>query len=96
MPRKSRNTWRPNRVQNLKDRNCSSTWPIKSRPLTGTREEAVEAEAEGVVEEEEEARVVRTRTFLTLFCVITECWYMLHQSTDSCSPLVHFMMIFFL
>lgn len=68
MPRKSRNTWRPNRVQNLKDKNCSSTWPIKSRPMTGTREEVVEAEAEGVVEEEEEARVVRTRTLNIVLC----------------------------
>lgn len=93
MPRKSRNTWRANRVQNLKDRNCSLTWPTKSRPMTGTREEVVEAEAEGVVEKEEEARVVRTLTLniVSFLNVGTGC---IHQ--HYCSPLFLYVMIFLL
>lgn len=63
IPRKSRNTWRPNRERSLKDRSCSLTWPTKSQLMTGTREEEEEAGAEEVeVEVEEEAKVVRTRT----------------------------------
>lgn len=69
IPRKSRNTWRPNRGRSLKDRSCSLTWPTKSRLMTGTREEEEEAGAEEVeVEVEEEAKVVRTRTVNIVFC----------------------------
>lgn len=72
IPRKLRNTWRPNRGRSLKDRSCSLTWPTKSQLMTGTREEEEEAGAEEVeVEVEEEAKVVRTRT--VNISVITEC-----------------------
>lgn len=69
IPRKSRNTWRPNRERSLKDRSCSLTWPTKSQLMIGTREEEEEAGAEVVeVEVEEEAKVVRTRTVNIVFC----------------------------